>query len=115
MVLIAGAEGTRAVTRARRAGDELPWTPAAPAPPMPWPGPELERAFAVGLSRALNCFPLYEHALRAYEGRSLDDAQAESATMWAGLAGIAADQPVRVDPHRRERHATWRRSDRTTG
>jgi hypothetical protein len=60
---------------------------------MPWPGPELERAFAVGISRALNCFPLYEHALRAHEGRSLEDAAQESGTMWAGLADVAAHNP----------------------
>jgi acetyl-CoA C-acetyltransferase len=93
VVLIAGAEGTRAVTRARRAGERLPWTPPATPPAMPWPGPELERAFAVGISRALDCFPLYEHALRAHEGRSLHDAARESAAMWAGLAEVAADNP----------------------
>ena len=93
VVLIAGAEGTRAVTRARRAGEELPWTPPAVQPAMPFPGPEFERAFAVGISRALNCFPLYEHALRAHEGRSLHDAARESATMWAGLAQVATDNP----------------------
>ena len=57
-------------------------------------GPELERAFAVGISRALNCFPLYEHGLRAHEG---SDARRrprrESAAMWAGLAGVAATNP----------------------
>jgi acetyl-CoA C-acetyltransferase len=93
VVLIAGAEGTRAVTRARRAGDELPWTPPAALPAMPWPGPELERAFAVGINRALSCFPLYEHALRAHEGRSLHDAEHESAALWAGLAEVATDNP----------------------
>jgi len=93
VVLIAGAEGTRAATRARREGAELAWTPPASHPTMPWPGPDLERAFAVGLSRALNCFPLYEHGLRAHEQRSLDDAQQESAELWTGLAWVAVDNP----------------------
>jgi acetyl-CoA C-acetyltransferase len=93
VVLIAGAEGTRAVTRARRAGEELPWTPPGAPLTMSGFGSELEGAFAVGISRALNCFPLYEHALRAHEGRTLAEARAESAAMWAGLARTAADNP----------------------
>jgi acetyl-CoA C-acetyltransferase len=93
MVLIAGAEGTRAATRARRAGADPPWTPAAPRAAMPWPGSRLERAFAVGICRALNCFPLYEHGLRAHERRTLSDAQEESAGMWSSLARVAAENP----------------------
>jgi acetyl-CoA C-acetyltransferase len=93
VVLLAGAEGTRAATRARRAGRALPWTPASDRAAIPALGPELAGAFAVGISRALNCFPLYEHALRAHEGRTLDDAQDESARMWAMLAAVAAANP----------------------
>ena len=93
VVLLAGAEGTRAATRARRAGVALPWTPPGARPVFPTMGAELEGAAAVGISRALNCFPLYEHALRAHEGRTLADAQAESAAMWAGLARTATDNP----------------------
>ena len=93
VVLLAGAEGTRAATRARRAGTALPWTPASHRSTIPTLGPELAGAFAVGIRRALNCFPLYEHALRAHEGRTLADAEHESARMWAGLADVAAANP----------------------
>ena len=93
VVLLAGAEGTRAATRARRAGTALPWTPASHRSTIPTLGPELAAAFAVGIRRALNCFPLYEHALRAHEGRTLADAEHESARMWAGLADVAAANP----------------------
>ena len=34
---------------------------------------------------------------------SLEDAAAESAAMWSGLARVAADEPVHVDPLRRRR------------
>ena len=44
-------------------------------------------------SRALDFFPLYEHALRAHEGASLADGQAESARMWAEMSLVAADNP----------------------
>ncbi len=93
VVLVAGAEGTRAATRARRAGVELPWTPPGTRPTLPALGPELERAAAVGISRAISGFPLYEHALRAHERASLADAQAESATIWSELTRVAAANP----------------------
>ncbi len=93
VVVLAGAEGTRAVTRARKAGSDLPWTPPGRRPAIPSFGPELARAAAVGISRALHCFPLYEHGLRAHEGQTLDDAQRESAAMWAELAQVAATNP----------------------
>jgi acetyl-CoA acetyltransferase len=93
VVLLAGAEGTRAVTRARRAGVELPWTPPGHRSTIPTMGPELQRAAAVGIERAIHCFPLYEHALRAHERGTFDDAQAESTALWAGLSSVAAANP----------------------
>lgn len=93
VVLIAGAEGTRAVTRARRDGVELPWTPPGARSTIPTMSPELQRAGAVGLQRAMHTFPLYEHALRAHEGVSLADAQAESGAMWSALSEVAAANP----------------------
>jgi acetyl-CoA C-acetyltransferase len=93
VVLLAGAEGTRAVVRARRAGVELPWTPPGTRSTIPSMGPELRRAADVGIQRALHCFPLYEHALRAHEGVSLADAQRESSVLWSGLSEVAAANP----------------------
>jgi len=62
VVLLAGAEGTRAITRARRAGADVPWT--EPSQPRPaWTlGPELVGAQALGIERAFDAFPLYDHA-----------------------------------------------------
>lgn len=58
VVLLAGAEGTRAVTRARRAGVEVPWTqPSAPRPEWTL-GAELRGAQALGIERAFDAFPL---------------------------------------------------------
>jgi acetyl-CoA acetyltransferase len=93
VVLIAGAEGTKAMIHARRAGTELPWTPRGSRPTIPVMPPELQRASAVGIERAIQCFPLYEHALRAHEGVSLHDAQAESGALWSGLTEVAAANP----------------------
>jgi acetyl-CoA C-acetyltransferase len=93
VVLLAGAEGTRAVTRARRAGVELPWTPPGSRSTIPTMSPELRRAAAVGIQRAMHCFPLYEHGLRAHEGSTLAAAQAESAVLWSALTEVAAANP----------------------
>ncbi len=101
VVLVAGAEGTRAATRARRSGVELPWTPAGSKPTLPALGQELQRAAAVGISRAISGFPLYEHALRAHEGASFAAAQEESARLWAGLSEIAVTNPYAWSHHRR--------------
>jgi acetyl-CoA C-acetyltransferase len=93
VVLLAGAEGTRAVVRARRAGVELPWTPPGSRSTIPTMSPELRRAAEVGIQRAMHCFPLYEHALRAHEGATLAEAQRESAVLWSGLSEVAAANP----------------------
>jgi acetyl-CoA acetyltransferase len=93
VVLLGGAEGTRALTRAKRSGVGVPWTkPTQPRPPWNL-GPELEGARALGIERAFDAFPLYEHALRAVEGRTLADAQRESAELWAALSRVAAANP----------------------
>jgi acetyl-CoA acetyltransferase len=93
VVLLAGAEGTRAVVRAKRSGADLPWTPPGRRSTVPMMPPEVQRAAAVGIERALHCFPLYEHALRAHEGASLADAQTESGVLWSGLSEVAAANP----------------------
>ena len=93
VVLLAGAEGTRAATRARRAGTELPWTPPGARSTIPRSAPSCERAAAVGISRALHCFPLYEHGLRAHEGLHARRRRARVGAMWAGLADVAAANP----------------------
>jgi len=105
VVLLAGAEGTRAVTRARRLGIDLPWTPPGSRSTIPKRDPALQRAAAVGIGRAIHCFPLYEHALRAHEGVSLADAQAESGVLWSGLTTIAAANPYAWSRTARDAHA----------
>ena len=72
---------------------DVPWTPPGGRPSFPVFSADLRRASAIGFSRALNCFPLYEHGLRGHEGLCLEDGAAESAAMWAGLARVAADNP----------------------
>ncbi|HEY3671033.1 MAG TPA: acetyl-CoA acetyltransferase [Acidimicrobiia bacterium] len=105
VVLLAGAEGTRAVTRARRSGVELPWTPPGSRSTIPTMDPVLQRAAAVGIGRAMHCFPLYEQGLREYEGVSVADAQAESGLLWARLTEVAAANPYAWSRVARSPHA----------
>jgi acetyl-CoA C-acetyltransferase len=43
-----------------------------------------------GLIAPTDLYPLYENATRAAWGQSLDEAQAENGTIWAGMAAVAA-------------------------
>src|SRR5262249_50377193 len=79
--------------RGAKAGTALGWTPMQ-KPRTKWQVPETWRRIVdIGVQRAMHIFSLYENALRAHEGLSLDDAQDESATLWAGLSRVAATNP----------------------
>lgn len=47
-----------------------------------------------GLRTPTDIYPLYENALRAAEGRSLAEAQAETGTIWALMSEVAAGNPT---------------------
>ena len=115
VVLLAGAEGTRAMTRARRAGVELPWTPPGSRSTIPTMDPVLQRAGAVGIARAMHCFPLYEHALRAHEGATLAAAQARVGRAVGGALERRRGQPVHVVARGAQTRTRSRRSDPATG
>ena len=102
------------MTRARRAGVDLPWTPPGSRSTIPTMDPVLQRAAAVGIGRAIHCFPLYEHALRAHEGVSLADAQAESGALWSGLTEVAAANPYAWSRSGAQCARRRRRAARTT-
>jgi acetyl-CoA C-acetyltransferase len=50
-------------------------------------------AFAAGIVRALDFFPLYENALQAREGTTSAFSRAESARLWSELSRVAAANP----------------------
>jgi acetyl-CoA C-acetyltransferase len=93
VALIVGAESTRAADRCAKAGGTLGWTPMH-KPRTRWQVPDTWRRIVdIGVQRAMHIFSLYENALRAHEGVSLADAQDESATLWAALSRVAAENP----------------------
>ncbi|MGM0585120.1 MAG: acetyl-CoA acetyltransferase [Pseudomonadota bacterium] len=89
---IVGGEALRSSAQlARRAA-----TAGAPPPDLMRANPkrklsDLRREY--GLVAPVDLYPLYENALRAAEGLSLAEAQSETATIWAGLAAVARDNP----------------------
>ena len=98
VVLVAGTHAC--MTRAQRAGVDVPWTPPGGRPSFPVFSADLRRASAIGFSRALNCFPLYEHGLARTRGSLPRGRRRGVGPMWAGLARRGR-QSVRVDPLRR--------------
>lgn len=101
--LICGAEAQASVTAAERNGVALDWSPRIDGF-RPVRGGDYQRpiARALDLATPAHVYPFYENATRAAWGMSFDEAQAESATIWANNAVIAAT-----------RDAAWR--PRTTG
>jgi len=95
---IVGGEALHARTRARKDGVQLPWTPLPPR--------EASTEFAnsrfpvgraaqqLGMTDPARIYPLYEVAAQAAWGQTPAEAQAESATLWARFAAIAASNPT---------------------
>ncbi len=50
-------------------------------------------AFAAGIVRTLDFFPLYDNALQAWEGETFAFSQAESARLWSEMSRVAASNP----------------------
>jgi acetyl-CoA C-acetyltransferase len=53
----------------------------------------LPHARPYGLFTPAEVYPIYEQATRAAWGQSIDEAQAETAAIWAGNSRVAADNP----------------------
>lgn len=97
-VLIGGAEAWRTRTGARKAGADLAWTHqdesvvptelVANAEPLGHPG-----EWARGLMMPIEIYPLFENALRAAEGWTIDEHRDHLARLWSGFSEVAAANP----------------------
>lgn len=92
---VVGGEAEDSVRHARRSGQPLPW------PPMdhehrPIRGGDHQNAVAraLELTSPVNVYPLYENATRAAWGQRIDEADAESAAVWARNAQVARRRPT---------------------
>jgi acetyl-CoA C-acetyltransferase len=98
VVLIGGAESMYTRWRARREPRvELQWE-SGDDPPCPWvigdarPGVSDEEMRHGALAPTV-VYPLFETALRAEAGRTVEAHQAHISKLWASFASIAADNP----------------------
>lgn len=100
VALLTGAEctWTRLAARRHPARPVLGWTTQPAATPRPVMlgterTPVTDTEFQRGLDRPRNVFPLFENALRAASGESIEDHQARLGRLWARFSDVAASNP----------------------
>ena len=92
LVLIAGAESMYSARRARAKGVDLGWSPRGnPTPDVGDTRPGINAAEAAhGATLPTAVYPLFENALRAHYGRSLDEHRNALGELFAPFTGVAA-------------------------
>ena len=96
LAVLAGAEAWRTRSRARKLGVGLPWPREdAGAAPARRVGPPFEMSLPAEVERGIylpvQIYPIFETALRAARGESLDDHLVRISELWAGFSAVAAD------------------------
>ncbi len=96
LVILTGAEASRSRQRARKAGVDLPWTKVADdVAPDRVLGEDLQMNHPGEIARRIaapvQIYPMFETAIRAAAGESVEEHQAKIATLWAGFSAVAAD------------------------
>ena len=96
LALVAGAEAVLSTTRARREGTTLPWTPLATVRPAMIgdgrPG-SAEVEVQHGAAHPIAVYPMFDNALRAAKGRTIQEHQQRLGRLYASLAQVAVDNP----------------------
>jgi acetyl-CoA C-acetyltransferase len=97
VVLVTGAEARHRALRATKAGVDAPLTKQAPATPdtvLRPHAPILSAAeMKAGLLMPVSQYATIENALRAAEGVSIEKHRDAVASLWAGFAAVAAENP----------------------
>ncbi len=97
IAILSGAEAFRTYMRARKTGERLTW-PKAPDDDRPRRiGSPIRMSHEAELERGIvdptGVYPMFETALRAAAGRSVDDHNAHLGRLWSGLSEVAAGNP----------------------
>ena len=94
---VVGGEAANARAKAAKAGVDLPWTPEPPpAETARFPSSRFEMsevARRLGVTDPAQIYPFYETATQAAWGLSPEEADRESAALWARYAAVAAQNP----------------------
>ena len=97
IALLTGGEATRTRSRARSAGVELDWPRGEPDDEPTIIGDELEMNLEAETSRGIympvQIYPMFETAIRAAAGRSVDEHREHLGRLWSGLSHVAAGNP----------------------
>jgi len=97
VAVLAGGEAFRSFMRARREGVKLDW-PKADDDDLPVRiGTELDMNLAAererGIVMPIQMYPMFETALRAASGRSVEEHEQFLGRLWSGLSEVAARNP----------------------
>ena len=97
IAILAGGEATRTRSRARRAGVDLDWPKSEPGDEPTIVGEELEMNLeaetARGIYLPVQIYPMFETAIRAASGRTVDQHRDHLGQLWSGLSQVAARNP----------------------
>ena len=103
VALLAGGEALSTRLRARKEGVRLAWSNtddgAAPDDVLGDARPGTNEAeMAAGLMMPVQVYPMFENALRAAAGESIDAHQVKIAELWARFSEVAASNPYAWNP-----------------
>ncbi len=104
--ILAGGEASRTRSRAKRQGVELHWPTSPPGQEPDITGEDLNMSHpaerAVGIFMPVQIYPMFETAIRASAGRTVDEQRVVASELWSRFSTVAAHNP----------HA-WRQVERT--
>lgn len=96
LVLLAGAEAIDNARRLIKSGARPDWSlPSGSDPELIWADKPMAnpRERAHGIWQAAHVYPLFENALRAHLGRSVEEHQLAMGRLFAGFSAVAASAP----------------------
>jgi acetyl-CoA C-acetyltransferase len=106
VALLTGAEAWRTRTALRRAGTKANWTTQPDdTPPPDRIGEDLTMSSpaetALGLVDPVQVYPMFENALRAHAGRSIEEHSTFISELWADFSRVASTNPYAWSQERR--------------
>ena len=97
IAILTGGEATRTRQRGRAAGVEFDWPKSEPGDEPTLVGEDLvmgmDSEIQRGIGAPVQLYPMFETAIRAASGRSVEEHQAHLGRLYAGLSEVAARNP----------------------